>query len=109
MKVLGLLLALGAFSIGSFATPAWAQSQESDDEVIVDLTSLTCADLLRASGEEREDLIILMHGFILGKTGNATVDTLGLGKATDQVVDSCISNTSQSLMGAFEAASEADS
>lgn len=110
MKRLSLLLALGTFSIGGLvAAPIWAQTQASDGEILVDMTALTCADLLRTSGEEREDLIILMHGFLLGKAGNTTVDTLALGAATDRIIESCVSNTSQPLMGTFEAANQSDS
>lgn len=102
MKVLSLLFVVGAFSVGSIASPTWAQEQATDDEIIVDLATLTCEDMLRASGEDREDLVLLMHGFMQGKSGNTSIDALELGESTDKVLDSCISNTSQSLMGTFE-------
>ena len=111
MKTFGWLLLFGAISVGGLSTVALAQSApeaeektapEAEELEVVDLTVVTCKDLLRADGEERDNLLVFMHGYMNGKAGDATINAPVLAEATDKIIDTCISTPDKTLITAFE-------
>ena len=99
MKGFGWLLIFGALTVGSLSTPAQAQSSDED---MFDLKDVTCRDLLKTYGEDQEDLLILMHGYVGGQMDDSIIDGPVLAEATDNIVDACIDDPDSQLLSVFE-------
>lgn len=84
-KVL-VVAALAAFAIG---TPGVANAQEDESK---DISSITCKDVLLASGEVRDGVVLVLHGYLLGEAKQLTYDSDVLADATDQFLDACIAD-----------------
>lgn len=97
---------LAALTITASPAAIAAQSAETptDDQArTLPIAALTCRDLLQASGQKRDLLLALMHGYVAGKKGLQSVDTVDMSFATDKVVDHCIEAPSDRLLAAFAA------
>ena len=99
MKRFGWLLLFGALTVGGLNTPAQAQSADED---MFDLKDVTCRDLLKAYGEDQEDLLILVHGYVSGQMSDSIIDGPMLAEATDNIMDTCINNPDSQLLSVFE-------
>lgn len=64
-----------------------ASAQESG---IRDLRSVTCRDVLLASGDERDGIVLVLHAYLLGEAKQVTYDVDALAEATDRFLDECI-------------------
>jgi hypothetical protein len=51
-----------------------------------------CKDILRESGSNRDVAIAFLHGFLLGKGGNAKFNLDTLKKQTDAFLEHCLDN-----------------
>ena len=103
MKNFMMLLAL-AITASPSAVAAQSAEVATDDQVrTLPIASLTCRDLLQASGQKRDLLLALMHGYVAGKKGLQKVDTVEMSFVTDMVVDHCIEAPSDRLLAAFAA------
>lgn len=67
--------------------------------------NLTCRALLQASGDERDLLLAIYHGYMAGKAGAESMDTVKMSFVTDKVIDHCIDNPSDRILAAFAASS----
>ena len=67
------------------------------------ISTLTCRELLQASGQNRDLLLALFHGYVAGKSGAQALDTVDMSFVTDAVVDHCIDKPSDPLLAAFAA------
>ncbi len=67
------------------------------------VATLTCRELLQANGQERDLLLAMMHGYMAGKRGLQSVDTVEMSFVTDMVIDHCIQAPSDRLVHAFDA------
>ncbi|MBJ3776969.1 HdeA/HdeB family chaperone [Acuticoccus mangrovi] len=89
-----LLAALGVVAVA--ATPALAQGEAEDDaeavETTVDLSALTCKDLMGQDGEMRPRTISFLHGYVAGADGVTEVDVEALVDATALFIDQCLDN-----------------
>lgn len=99
MIPMALLCALSpiAFAAQSADSPIDEQARS------LPIATLTCRDLLQASGQKRDLLLALMHGYVAGKKGLQTMDTVEMSFVTDMVVDHCIEAPSDRLLAAFAA------
>jgi hypothetical protein len=82
--------------------PAAAMAEgEAPKETMVDMTSYTCKDIVRFSGEERTVALAVLNGYALGKKGITTFDSEKLGKATNDFIEHCLDNPSDKALEAF--------
>lgn len=105
MKIVMMLVAL-AVTASPLAAGAQERAQATADNEAartLPVATLTCRDLLQASGQQRDLLLALMHGYVAGKKGLQSVDTVDMSFATDRVVDHCIEAPSDRLLAAFAA------
>ena len=103
MKKIGWALLLATFATGGVKTFAYAQDASSQtDGPIIDLGSMTCRELLQMPGEEEENTLIFLHGFMSGKNNELMLDVQALTAVTDQVRNYCIDNPEEGLLSAFE-------
>ena len=81
-----LFVALTLASTGS------ALAEDNGDRTI---DQYACKDIVRESGSLRDVAIAFLHGYALGKSGNAQFNLTALMKQTDSFLDRCIENPSQ--------------
>lgn len=98
MKPLKLLA--GAFLLA--ATAFGSDAIAADPDIKINIDSVTCRDMLRKGGEERDFTIVFMHGFMSGKKGDLVFDAPALTEATDKVLDACINNPDATVLSVFE-------
>ena len=101
-KQIATVIALvGSLSITGMA---WAQSPKNDEKTTgkpIDLNSFVCKDLMRASGDERDISLALLHGYFLGKKGLTTYNTEKLREISDQLIEYCLDNPTSKLLEAM--------
>lgn len=90
--------------VGLFATTSVTFAQNATADGMMQIDAFTCRDLLIRSGDEREFVIIFMHGYMSGRMSEMTFDAPALTLATDAVIDGCISDPDASLLSVFESA-----
>lgn len=98
-----LLLALVALPLAAQAPADAAPSAEVRE---LPISTMTCRQLLQASGDDRDLLLALFHGYVAGKAGKTSMDTVKMSFATDAVVDHCIDKPGDPVLAAFAAAGE---
>jgi hypothetical protein len=95
-------LAPAALAAGSLlSVPAAMAEAEAQKPKMVDMTSYTCKDIVRFSGEERTVALAVLHGYALGKKGVTTFDADKLGDATTDFIEHCLDNPSDKALEAF--------
>ncbi|MEA5508381.1 HdeA family protein [Crocosphaera sp. UHCC 0190] len=98
-KVWGILV-LTAIVSELAIMPGYAQENAEDTKV--DLSKVSCRELLKMPGEDKRLTLVFFHGFISAKKNQMMVDSIALREATNQVTDYCIDNPDATLMSAFE-------
>ncbi len=96
MKKLIYALAL----VGALA-PSLSQAQ-----VKIDMTRITCGDVLAMSPDLQSDYAAWMSGWFAQKSGRTFVDVGLFHKNVDSVMNWCQSNKSKSLMAGLQRAFE---
>jgi len=94
MPLAVLLLGLGV--------PLTAPAQ--DEGITIEIDRMTCREMLRMGGEERDFTLIFLHGFVSGRQNALVFDGPALTAATDRILDACIGDPDASLLSVFEAA-----
>lgn len=69
----------------------------------VDLASLSCREFLRMGGQERDDVVVFMQGYLSGQRQEKAVNLGALAQSTDKAVDACIDDPRKHLIDAFAA------
>lgn len=83
---------------GIEANLAWGQEEGPE----VNISEVSCRDMLKMAGDERDYSLVFFHGYVQGKQETEIFSETQLSQATDQIVDYCIDNPSDSLMEVFE-------
>ncbi|WP_163341022.1 HdeA/HdeB family chaperone [Desulfopila sp. IMCC35008] len=91
------LLVLGASMF--MVLPVWANEPTVENKI--DITELTCKELMRGNDSDREIGLAFYHGFLAGKKNNQTLDLHAAFLLTDSVKDYCLSNPTATVMDAF--------
>lgn len=73
-----------------------AAAQEAGSK---DLRSVSCRDVLLASGEERDGIILVLHAYLLGEAKQPTYNSDALAEATDRFLDACIEEPKAQALG----------
>ena len=84
-----------------FLGSASAYAQQEDDQTF-EMNTITCRDLFKMPNEERDFTLIFFHGLLSGKNAEMVFDGPAMMDATDRIVDYCIDNSQDSLLGVFE-------
>ena len=71
----------------------------AQDETNKDLRTVTCKDVLLASGEERDGIVLVLHAYLLGEAKQTAYNSDVLGEATDAFLDACIENPGAEALG----------
>lgn len=81
---------------------AGVHAQDQEEGSTVDLESITCRTLFKLDSQEKDNLVIFMHGFLSGKLDETLLDVPELTEVTDQIIDHCIDNPDETLLSAYE-------
>ena len=92
-KLLFALAVAGAFA------PSLSQAQ-----VKIDMTKITCGQLLTMSPDLESDYAAWMSGWYAQKSGRTTIDMALFHKNYDSVISWCGSNKSESVMAGLQRA-----
>ncbi|BAU65348.1 hypothetical protein STA3757_27300 [Stanieria sp. NIES-3757] len=105
MKKFSWILLFGAFATASFGLPGWTQTDAQVDEQgedIIELQTMTCREVLKSDGQDRNNIMVFMHGYITGKKGETSVNVPVLADGTERILDTCIDNPERTLLSVFE-------
>jgi hypothetical protein len=61
----------------------------------------TCKDVVRESGPDRDVAIAFLHGFLLGKSGSSKFNLEAMHKLSDDFIERCLDNLSETSNGAM--------
>jgi HdeA/HdeB family protein len=96
----GMLAALMAAPIlGSLLAQAATTGAPADAAPVptsVDLSKFDCRTLLHMEGEDRDQAMIFLHGYVSAQKRQTTIDFAPLADATDKIVDFCIDHRPRS-------------
>lgn len=67
-----------------------------------DFGTLSCKDIMRLSGEDRDIALAFAHGYRLGKMNTTRYDVDTLAQITDRFIDYCLDNPKDNALAAFE-------
>ena len=95
-----LVFMASCLPIGPFV---WAEEAEVS-YVDYKIDEMTCREMLKMGGSERDFTMIFLHGFMSGKKSELLFEPGPLADATDKVLDSCINDPNQKLLVVFESA-----
>ena len=93
------LAAIAAFALITLTTATTAAEVTSTAR---DFGALSCKDVMRLSGTDREIALAFAHGYRLGKKGSTQYDVEALAQVTDQFIDYCLDHPAESALQAFE-------
>ena len=67
-----------------------------------DFGTLSCKDIMRLSGEDRDIALAFAHGYRLGKMNTTKYEIDKLAAITDQFIEHCLDNPNDKALATFE-------
>lgn len=98
-------IAVTVLAAALFVVPAWGAEPSSADKKI-DISKMTCKELMGGDDTDREVGIAFFHGFMAGKKENTIVDVKKISVLSDKIRDYCLSNPTSTVMDAFKKSSK---
>lgn len=95
----------GIFFVTMIISPALTLSsfaQDTSEDTKVELSKISCRELLKMPGKDKELTLIFFHGLMTAKKDEMVIDRIALREATDKITDYCINNPDSMLMTVFE-------
>jgi hypothetical protein len=68
-----------------------------------DLNTISCKDIMRLSGGDRDISMGVIHGYLLGKKGTSKYKSDRLAEATDEFIETCLDNPKAMAIKTMEA------
>ena len=87
-SVRSLSIFLTIATILSFSVTGISVAQDDD----IDLSAITCKEVMRTSGADRDSVMALMQGYVLGKKGATKFNSTKLANVSDEFVEHCLDN-----------------
>ncbi len=75
-----------------------------DEGITIEIDKMTCREMLKMGGDERDFTMIFLHGFVSGARGETVFDGPALTAASDAVLDACIDAPEAPLLDTFSKA-----
>ncbi len=98
-QILSLLLLTTIFSQSSILN---SLAQENSEDTKVELNKISCRELLKMPGKDKELTLVFFHGLMTAKNNQMIIDRIALREATDKITDDCIDNPNLMLMTVFD-------
>lgn len=77
-------------------------AQDSSEDTKVELNKISCRELLKMPGKDKELTLVFFHGLMAAKNEQMVIDRIALREATNKITDYCIDNPDSMLMTAFD-------
>ncbi len=77
-------------------------AQDTSEDTKVELNKISCREMLKMPGKDRELTLVFFHGVMAYKNSQMIIDRVVLREATDKITDYCIDNPNTMLMEAFD-------
>ena len=101
-KIAPVFVAASA-SIVAISSVAIAQDGTSTNAPkTVDITALTCQDLLMMDGEDEVSTILFVQGYISGKTAETIIDADEVRASKERRLEQCIGQPNSTVLSVFE-------
>lgn len=98
--MLRLHLICGAIAAAVFLSGP-ASSQGSPVVSTVDLMALDCRTFLQMEGENRDNTVLFLHGYVSGQAKQTKIELAPISEATDRIINQCIDKPSDNLLSVF--------
>ncbi len=103
MKFTNKLLAIVLLStIISPVSNSSSFAQDRSEDTKVELNKISCRELLKMPGEDKELTLVFFHGLMTAKNEQMIIDRIALREATNKITDYCIDNPDSMLITAFD-------
>ena len=96
-------IAPGAFADGHGEETTEVEAPDSS----VDITAITCRDLLLANAEDEVSITVFIQGYLSGKNGDIEIDSDALRAANDRSFEYCVDHPDDTLLTVFAESREA--
>lgn len=93
---------IAALALAGALAPSLAQAQ-----VNIDVSKITCGEVLAMSADDQADFAAFMSGFFAQRAGRTYVDMTLFQKNVSSVLDWCASNKNETVMAGLERAAGA--
>jgi hypothetical protein len=67
-----------------------------------DFSVLSCKEVMRLSGTDRDITLAFAHGYVLGRKDTTRYDVDALAQVTDQFIDYCLDHPAENALQSFE-------
>ena len=88
----------GALTAAILSSPAASQSNPMST---VDLMTLDCRTFLQMEGENRDNTVLFLHGYVSGQAKQTKIELAPISEATDRIINQCIDKPSDNLLSVF--------
>jgi hypothetical protein len=88
--------------VATFLLLAGATSAPEAADAERDFSALSCKEVMRLSGSDRDISLAFAHGYVLGKKGTTRYNVDALAQVTDQFIDHCLDNPAANALHSFE-------
>ncbi len=102
LRLFKATLSIACFSLTSMMFSQSVLSQDSEVEGIVNISSMTCRELLLMNGDNRQSTIVFVQGYLSGQTSEVEIDTDQLRSASDLSLQQCVDEPDAPILGIFE-------
>jgi len=93
----------GVFAAALLAVIAGAAPAATDVPATIDITKVTCSDLVKASPLDRAAVVMFYWGYAAAKAGVTTFRSGTLRSATQKMLDYCDANRSKTIFESMRA------
>ena len=93
----------GVFAAALLAVTAGAAPAAMDVPATIDITKVTCGDLVKASPLDRAAVVMFYWGYAAAKAGVTTFRSGTLRSATQKMLDYCDANRSKTIFDSMHA------
>jgi len=63
--------------------------------------ALDCRTFLQMEGENRDNTVLFLHGYVSGQAKQAKIELAPISEATDRIINQCIDKPSDNLLSVF--------
>lgn len=77
------------------------EESRAQDAFKIEIGKVSCRDMLLMN-DDQEFTLVFLHGFMSGKKNETVYDDKNLTEATDKIVEYCVDNPNDALLGVFE-------
>jgi hypothetical protein len=78
-----------------------AISQSTPAMATVDLATLDCRTFLQMEGDNRNNTVLFLHGYVSGQAKQTRIELGPVAEATDRIINQCIDKPSDNLLAVF--------